>query len=229
MGKNNSVTSVTVDMGEPVTINGLQINSNGTISFEKDGQTIVPQSAYLTQSKPRENNNDKITLNAPIKEVSNLTINLLDLIGKLDHLFIIDTNTPEQIVKEDGKKTSACAIQHYQVIEDELLFINQFGQIFDHDSNIHGEKIAIAKLISYILFDLKIEPNKLIGIVTDHDLGNHEKYNAREIPLINGMDLYLPEHISFIYASADKKNENFLTQLINECDKRATELLKSRK
>ncbi|MFZ4201024.1 YecA family protein [Lysinibacillus sp. NPDC056220] len=221
--KNDRVSTVTVDMGEPTVINALQIDSNGNICFQKDGQTIIPQSALLTHLI--SNNKDKVTSNIPLKEVDKLTSDTFKALAPLDFLFIIDTNTP--LENNNGEKVkSACAVIYYQKVATNLDYVNGMGKVFYHQNNIPGEKHALVELIQYILFELKIGADKIVGIVTDHDLGNHDKYNSRELPLIEGTELFLPENFTLIYASADKKNENILTKLISECDKKATELLK---
>jgi hypothetical protein len=222
----NKVTTITFDMGEEIAIDGYEIGANGTIRLKKEGKTIIPRQTNFSQFNKRENKKDKVTLNTLVIDQKNLSMDLVGIIDQFDYLFVIDTNTLTN--SEEKSMTSASIMMYYQKNDFDFILKDIRSNTFNHNSNTHGEKIGLVELIKYIINILKISPEETIGIVTDHDLGNHEKYNAGEIPLIFGTNLYLPPNIKLIYSSADKKNENFLSQLINQCDKEASRLLNSR-
>ncbi len=220
----NKVTTVTFDMGERIALDGFEIGANGTIRLKKEGKTIIPRKTNFSQFNKRENKKDKVTLNALLIDQENLSMDLAGIINPFDYLFIIDTNT---VASTDEKSmTSASIMMYYQKNDSDFILKDTMSNTFNHNSNIHGEKIGLVELIKYIINTLELGPEKSIAIVTDHDLGNHEKYNTGEIPLIFGTIFYIPPNIKLIYSSADKKNENFLSQLINQCDKEASRLLK---
>lgn len=220
----NKITTITFDMGEKIALDGYVIDANGTIRLKQGEKIIVPQKTDFTQSNKREDKKDKVTLHAQVIDQENLSMELTGIVNPFDYLFIIDTNTLTN--SYESNVTSASVMTYYKKTDSSFIFTDSLAKVFKHDSNIHGEKRGLVDLISYIINNLKISPMKYIGIVTDHDLGNHNKYNEGEIPLIVGTDLYLPPNIKLIYASSDKKNENFFTQLINQCDKEASRLLK---
>lgn len=144
-----------------------------------------------------------------------------------DIVYAIDTNS---IKTKSGLFVSVgCAMEiddFYQKVknrETKLTIICR-ETMFAHREIQLGEKLSLIGLISLILKEkISKNPDLKVGIVTDHDLGNIDKYNSRKIPILNS--LYLPENIKLIYASADKKNASFLNQLMSMCDKRATEIL----
>lgn len=220
----NKVTTITFDMNEEIAIDGYEIGANGTICLKKEGKTIIPMQTNFSQFNKRENKKDKVTLKAPVIDQENLSMNIAGIIDRFDYVFIIDTNT---LTNPDEKSMiSASIMMHYQKNDSGFILKDTRSNTFKHNNNIHGEKIGLVELIKYIINILEISAEEAIGIVTDHDLGDHEKYNSGEIPLIFGTNLYLPPNIKLIYSSADKKNENFLNQLINKCDKEASRLLK---
>ena len=221
----NKVTTITFDMGEGVSINGYEVGANGSVRLKTEGKTIIPMQTNFSQFNKRENAKDKVTLSAPLIDQENLSMVLVGIIDPFDYLFIIDTNS---IPNSDGKSMSSASIMmYYQKIDSDFILKDTRSNTFNHNSNIHGEKIGLVELINYIINNLEISPEEAVGIVTDHDLGNHKKYNEGEIPLIFGTNYYLPPNLKLIYSSADKKNANFLSQLINQCDKEASRLLKS--
>lgn len=97
--------------------------------------------------------------------------------------------------------------------------------IFENETEVHGEKIAIAILIN----KLKKDPNypEHIGLISDHELEKHPQYNKQELPLFNSF--YLPKGYEIAYASADrsKKNDTILNRVMTECDDSSTKLLNS--
>jgi hypothetical protein len=64
---------------------------------------------------------------------------------------------------------------------------------------------------------------KRIGLLVDSDLGNHDKYNARELPIAG--DFFLPEKYQLIYATSDSGKDNLLNKFMGLCDRRGRDLL----
>lgn len=223
----NKETSITFNMGKETVLDGLTINANGTIYLKQGNLNIVPQKTAYSQINKREGKRDKVTLSAPILDQSNINMHMNGNFMFFDYLFVIDTNSLAST--QQNIMSSASVMMFYKKIGSEFVLINSFMKKFEHDSNIHGEKCGLIDLIKYIINELKISEMESIAIVTDHDLGSHEKYNSQEIPILAGTELYLPKNIKLIYASADKKNASFLSQLINICDKEASLLLRSLK
>jgi len=212
--------SLTVDMGEPVAINGLQMSREGQIKFLVDGNERVPTYANLILAHERKNKEPKQTVRLK-QNNNNLSLNLVQILFDNNFLYIIDTNTTKENI--DGYYFSVTIVLEYQIEKKiELLMTNSWMRSFKHKDRHIGEKIGWIELIKMIVND---HSEQKISIVTDHDLGNIDKYNSRELPLIENTHLFLPPNIKLVYASADKKNDSIVNQLISICDKEASKKL----
>ena len=113
-----------------------------------------------------------------------------------EHVFAIDTNTRTI----DGNAVSMAGVIHAYLDGEQLKYgpISVF-EFWDAEitSEILGWYALIQSIVENNFFD-----DKNIGIIIDHNLGDLEKYNNREIA-ISG-DYFLPENMTLIYASADK-------------------------
>lgn len=168
--------------------------------------------------KYKTENGKNRTLNRIESNSNIMSINLIEQICQFDMIFAVDTNTKNiNGVNISVPSTQCCEINKD---ENETSFkFCCFGLLClkDIEEN-HPEKIGIKLLIQAIMSNQKYSKNLKIGVVTDHDLGNINKYNKKEIPLCE--DFYLPENFTLIYAT-DKPKENILNILISKCDKEA--------
>ncbi|MCL1079680.1 hypothetical protein D5R81_19705 [Parashewanella spongiae] len=124
-----------------------------------------------------------------------------------DKIYFIDTNDSTF----RGQKSCSTAVYELLYFKDALAtlggklcfkFLVGFYQ-FDVLEVAKGERIGWHLFIenSRILLDA-IESKKDILLVTDHELGLHEKINNREIPYY--LDFFLPKNVTLGYAKADK-------------------------
>lgn len=222
------------DFGEVVKAN-IDFTPNGGITFRQDGNKILPKVANISIVKDKHNpdKGQKKIVDLPINPENQLfKFDLIGSLARFDCVYVIDTNTLKDPI--DGKYTSAGIIMEcdnlYQRIVSKQNKCKYFGRVFIHEEQHLGEKIVLTYLINKALKE-KVEsnPNIQIGIITDHGLGNIEKINSREMPIISGTQTFLPNNFTLIYASADKKNDSILNHLIGVCDKRASELLNQTK
>jgi len=218
--------NVLVDMGKKVIINKLRLDSNGQVSFLKDDTDEIPQKAKLILSHPKDNNKGtKQIFNVP-QIPTDIRLDLSSIL-LYDYVFFIDTNTTKDKVDPDNF-LSCTAMQAYKIKDQDLIGIDEKSKIFFHTEKLLAEKIAIIELLK-ILEDVngvKMSITTKVMIITDHDLGNIEKYNSRELPLLENPKVYLPPNITLAYASADKKNDSFLNVIINQCDQTAKKNLR---
>lgn len=215
-GKANHVIHVTKEKGVFVKLVGnnfFLVDENGV---PYDGGPITVVKTYKGQNKERV-----------IAKATGLDYDKFDVLSWLDnydYIFAIDTNTyPEKI---DGLNCS-CAIMYYAEVTriDEInrsYIANPILSIdWYYSSDIKIEtlswKDSIRILMSFI------PSNKKVGIVIDSELSNLEKYNNRSLSVYG--DWYLPDNYSFIYATANKKDE-WCNKLIIQCDKIASARLK---
>lgn len=215
-GKTNRVVNVAKGKGVFVKVVGKDfylVDENG-IPYD-DGPITVTKT-YIGENKERV-----------IAKATDLDYDKFDVLSWLDnydYIFAIDTNTyPEKI---DGLYCSCTVMYYVEVtkIDDTNRSINaspvlSIDWYYSNDVKIEtlSWRDSIRTLISFV------PNNKKVGIVIDSELGNLEKYNNRNIPVFN--DWYLPENYSFIYATANKKDE-WCNKLIIQCDKIASLRLK---
>jgi len=185
------------------------------------GEIVKPNSLISSLKHERESGKEKI-----ITRLSDqATFNTLDFLKKYKHVFFIDTNTK----LAHGKEISVATIVEVKdfrledVMEGKKVKMqksNPWHILFVNKTEVHSEKIAIALLID----KLKKNPNypDHIGLISDHELGKHPKYNRREIPLFGSF--HLPIGYELAYASADKKDSLF-NRLMIECDIRSSKIL----
>lgn len=214
---------VTMDMQEPIAITSYEITSEGGLKLFSDGQELQPSKANLNISIDRTDKKTKHTVQA-FQDTKNLQIDINKLINNADFIFAVDTNTSNSLV--DDHFQSVGVFLEYKNNNNLLELKESCVLQFKHQEKFIGEKLALVELIKKIIDEKDIENNDLkILIVTDHDLGNLDRYNSQQIPLIEGTDLYLPPNITLVYASADKKNDSILNKMISECDREASVFL----
>jgi hypothetical protein len=61
-----------------------------------------------------------------------------------------------------------------------------------------------------------------IGFIVDSDLGNHEKFNAKDEPIVG--KYFLPENVRLIYGSDKGGHEHLSTKMIKYCHDLASDL-----
>jgi hypothetical protein len=203
-----------VDMGKPATVNKLRLSQNERIQFFENNQLIQPQRARLVKYYDRLKK-PKVLFDIP-SEPFHLSLVESGNLKKYNFIYAIDTNSK---VVNSTLLTVCCVAQCDR--------INKYCDIkclfaVKNDGSV-TEKIAWVELIQSILKDKNYKSDFVIGIIVDSDYGNISKYNKRELPLINGY--YLPPSFELIYASTDSGRENFVNQLISECDRQATQII----
>jgi hypothetical protein len=217
--------SIVMNMKEPIALTSYQITSNGDLKLFSDGQEMLPNKANFNISIDRPNKKTKQTVRI-FQEPTNLQTNFYNLLNDTDLIYAVDTNT-SNLLMNDSYLSVGVALEYKNNNNSELELQNSFVIQFNHQEKFIAEKLGIVELIKKIIADKDLENNWLkILLVTDHDLGNLDRYNSREIPLIDGTELYLPNNFTLIYASADKKNDSILNNMISHCDQEASRFLR---
>ncbi|WP_018883093.1 hypothetical protein [Paenibacillus massiliensis] len=217
--------SVTMDMKNPIAITSYELTSNGDLKLFAGGREVIPKMANLNISLDRPNEKVKQTLKINQNPI-NLQTNINALINDYDFVYAVDTNTHNSLINGEYFSVGV-ALEYKNNNKQELQFQNSFTIQFNHREKFIAEKLGIVELIKKIIIDKNLETNGLkILLVTDHDLGNIDRYNSREIPMIEDTDLYLPNNFTLVYASADKKNDSILNSMISQCDQEASRISK---
>lgn len=215
------MSSITMDMGEPMTVNGVKISPTGSIELLKDGIPLVPINAYHDVSFDRTKGPK--TLNKTPLDPNKLILNPNHALEKFDRIFAIDTNT--KTINDESISVS-CVVLCKLSRDRKNSLIAEFLPVHCLEfRNTQGitENTAWRKAIQLITANPSYNANMKFGIIVDSDLGNISSYNNRSKPFYPG--LYLPKNIELIYASADTGKEYLANKLISLCDKEATKLL----
>lgn len=182
--------------------------------------TTFSQTYYIGQA-----GKEKVLTRTHDKVIPN-EADLLKHLSSFDMIIAVDTNTR----KIGGHSVSVSGIVHCIVKAS----VNGDGYLaeFPHHGiclfrscpeKISPEKFGWINIIKEISRNAEDDARK-ICIVTDHDLDNHNKYNSRQLSIID--DVYLPINFTMMYGKGDSSKENLLNYLIQLCDKRSTQTLK---
>lgn len=158
--------------------------------------------------------------------VSNTGItNVIENLDRFDYVLAIDTNSKQingnwthvGAVCELVRNLSECQTKINFCVRDITLFVLKTNHVKPENENWKN-------LIAYFRNDTGYRKEKRVGIVIDSDLGNLEKYNNKEKPIVGAF--YLPDNFELIYASADAQNDSVINKAISYCDKQAAEYIK---
>ena len=196
---------------------------NGEIFIRlPSGEIVRPDSVSSTLKHQRQSGKDKVITRLH----KQATFDPAGFLTKYKHIFFIDTN----IKVIHGREVSVATIIEVKEFKQtevngeirvNLKKSHPWNIIFENATGVHGEKIAIALLVNR----LKQNPSypECLGLISDHELGNHVQYNKQELPLFDSF--YLPNGYELAYASADKRTDTMLNRIITECDRHSTQLL----
>lgn len=148
-------------------------------------------------------------------------------IREYESLYVVDTNS---VMRKGRRVSCTVALKVIKSNEKEdstdydvdLMIRMVFYQI--RLNLVEPEKRGIYEFMHTMLLPSDIQ----IGLITDHDVMNHEKYNSAILPIYD--DFYLPKNVKLIYASSDRgASSNIFSKLIRICDKKSTDLIQEHK
>ena len=201
IGHREKFKGVSLKNGEPWILleSGIWVKADWTFS----------QTEYQRQSGKK-----KVVHSIPDKVVPDVTTFIA---SEYDVLFAIDTNTKEI----QGERVSIGAVQEAHMkrttpTDVELTCWTHMVIPFKNAATGFEEKLAWMKLVEWVSASHWYDGQRRIPIITDHDLDNHAKYNAGELPIIGSFRF--AKNIAFFYATSDAGAENVLNMLISRCD-----------
>jgi len=176
----------------------------------------------LEYTRERDNKGPKI-LHTSFSPNSDNWFNTNHQLLAYDHLIAVDTNT-NQVA---GSKVSITAAYH--VIPETqqqglaqckaaVIALIECWNVTDKPENL-GWYHVLQAISEY--------PEQFagkVGLIVDSDLGNHQSFNSREIPIF--ADFYLPENVTILYASDKGGAEHLSTMVIKYCHNLASDLYK---
>ncbi len=186
-----------------------------------NGKTVLPEKTKIMNCYERANKKKKL-LNALEFDGSELMDVNKALLAKYNVVFAIDTNTSVN----DGDSLSISTIIRLELSPDRNKFFLVPIRFYEFRNS--GEKIENVAW-SILMQELVAETKKIdlpleIGIIVDSDLGNIDKFQQREKPIID--HFFIPDNISLIYASADSGSEFWVNKAIKCSDKWAKKIEK---
>lgn len=144
---------------------------------------------------------------------------------EFDHLIAIDTNT-----NRIGNSTVSITAAYHLIprsrssdqvmLNGQILAVVEFWNIKEKPENFGWWQI-----LQSIELNRNFYQGKIVLIV-DSDLGNHDAFNKRELPVFG--DFFLPKDISIIYGSDKGGSEHLSTKMIKYCHNLASDLYKEK-
>lgn len=169
----------------------------------------------------RASGKDKVLLDAPATSTVNAFDAHAQLVATFRYVLAVDTNR-----LADDCFAVACVFAvptplatGAQTLRAE--FLNAFV-IVDPSPGVNVERIGWHLTIRQNILPGRFGSEDRIALVTDSELGDLPRINARTIPYYN--EHTLPENVSLLYASADKPTDTIPSALIRACDAHATAL-----
>ena len=185
---------------------------------------------YVKIQRKRSNvsSNKPKVIAAGFAQRSEITIDPDVFFFEYDHLLITDTNTRSDAAS--GDVISVTAVVHafvdrsFEGSEDKHRVLCGILDAMEiRNARVDPERLGWALVLEAIQRSELGDPRKRIAIVGDAHLSAHKKIIARDEPVIDGV--FLPSHVSLVYASADTGKESRLNELMDWCDKGAKYVL----
>jgi len=207
----------------------LAIGPDGRPALDQDGLPIAqlapgrpvkPDYVFTQTEYERDGGKVKVVNCVTGKNAADL---LSYLASDFDVIFAIDTNTKNlrgdavsiaPVVECYARKVDATQVQVLHRKLTNIAFKNCPGV---------AERFAWWKLLELVRSNPTYTDSVRVGIITDHDLGNHSQYNSGELPIYDS--IFLPRNVSLIYASAEVGQEEITNFLVKRCEKDAKDVL----
>jgi len=176
----------------------------------------------LEFKRARDNKEPKI-LHASTSATAEFWFSTNHQLLSYDHLIAIDTNTNQV----NGSTVSITAAYHVipqsrnaesAFCRARVLALLEFWNVTVKPENLGWWQVLRA---------LEAHPQEYagkIGLVVDSDLGNHQAFNDRTLPIV--ADYYLPENVTILYGSDKGGAEHLSTKMIKYCHDLASDLYK---
>lgn len=209
-------TTVTMDMGQPVSVTALTRLADGRIAFlDGAGKEHMPIAGVIERSYERDTGKaPKVLSQTALHPEAGIRFHPDDGLLAFPTVFVIDTNTRPQT------GLSACCMA--------TLFPQRGGKYFIQgmefaNASCHPDLFALKTLLSNV--DAKLGPDRgkaRFAVVVDSSLGDLPAIRERQQPILD--DYYLPEWAYLMFAS-DAASDAAVNKLMRVVDKRASELL----
>ncbi len=188
-----------------------------------DQLQAIPGKTKLRVQRKRTDKHPKV-LHESESPTGTSYLNANHQLYEYDHLIAIDTNTKNYNERCSVSVTAALHLipgssdANMFCATYSLLFLFECWNVKEKPENLGWWHVINAVKGAEEQFSGKI------GLVVDSDYGNLSQYNAREKPFYE--DFYLPERMTFTYASDQGGADLLSTKMINYCDTVAKQLVR---
>ena len=212
---------VYIGFSEP--FQGLSSENGQVYVHLPSGEKAKAEAVFSRTQFKKRSGKDKVVSQIHEKAVFDMYTYLA---SSFDVILAIDTNTKQ--INDDMVSISGIFECYMEKVENtQTINIRYRQKGFIAVKNVpknQAERFAWAKLVAIVTSSPNYKENLRIGLITDHDMNNHNKYNAKELPIYK--DVYLPSNFTLMYAASDAGKENTLNMLIIECDRVASDILR---
>ncbi len=199
-------------------VDSIQIeydSESDTFNFGDDLSDVHVEESYERRK------GKKVVSRVPQPSTSATFKHAKSISNNFDILIAVDTNT--KTIHYNEVSYTGITQAHQAYVCDVNGGIELFWQYFTPlcyeitNAKVNPEKLGWIHCIQYVEATKRLAKHKKVGLVTDYDLGNHNRYNEREAPILGR--IYLPSRYTLIYASSDVGQDQFANTLIRCADK----------
>ena len=221
INKKPRITRITGYSDTPMTLNNLRIDpKNGTFELCLENKKVISQTVVSEINYEREKKEPKVVSRVsvdPERIVAGIHRNLI----AYKHVVAIDTNdrdTEHGVVCVMASVYAATSTAEYKI----RLTVMQH-QLFEFwNPSISPEKIGWVFAMLGIMERQEYKNGEKFAVIVDSDLDNINRYNRREIEIIE--NFVLPDNIVLMYGSSDHRNDSVINGLIFLADKFSNEV-----
>jgi hypothetical protein len=200
----------------------LNFNTQKLMGIKNGEHHPLIGDSRLEFTRDRDNKGPKV-LHASTSATNDTWLSTNHQLLSYDHLIAVDTNTNYVC----GSSVSITAAYH--VVPEKrgaqqtscrasVLALIEFWNVIGKPENLGWWQVLQA------LGDYPLEFAGQIGLIVDSDLGNHQAFNNRTLPIF--ADFYLPDNVTIIYGSDKGGGEHLSTKMIKYCHDLASDLYK---
>lgn len=193
------------------TFDNLILDDTG-LHVYKDKLDIVNETG-VEVSFLKKNGKEKL-----ISRIDNVDLKSEDFLSMYNVICVADTNTK---FLQNRTISISCFMIGQKISNNEYEF-DSYVIAWDSCNIDKPENYAWCVLVDKVKEIIGTRLSKIrVLLVVDSDLGNHDAFNSRKLPLF--ANYYLPKNFEITYASADKNSQLPLNNLIQKCDYEANE------
>ena len=214
-------------MGSPVSLSGIHYDKEEMefVGVDNDGKLIQPKAVISQTHYIGCSGKEKIVSRVQDKAIANEADLHRHLTSSFDIVVGVDTNT--RTIGENNISATYVIQCNIQGISEDGYCNVEFpshGVILFKNcpSNFHPEKFGWIQTLNELHRDPR-NKGKRIGIITDHDMGNHKAYMEGKLSIRK--EMYLPGNVSLLYGKADGASDSMLNYIVRLCDKKSNEVL----